>query len=106
MSGSFFVIGGYSLVGYSRAVSTIGRFDLAIRRWMNAGDLVTARAGHNVIYDGSYLLVIGGYADFMSEKCSITNGQVACTSQTPQLNDYAYYPEVHLVPAGYCTEMS
>ena len=60
---------------------------------------------HNVIYDGNYLLVIGGYGNYMSEKCAIDNGQVTCTSQTPELNEYAYYPALYLVPAGYCKEM-
>lgn len=88
--------------------STIGRFDLIkTRKWTKAGDLVTARSGHNVIYDGNYLLVIGGKGNFMSEKCSIEeNGlKVSCTSQTPQLKSYTAYAELHFVIDGYCKVM-
>lgn len=105
LSGAFYVIGDYS----GSHVSTIGRFDLTTRKWTKAGDLVTGRAGHNIIYDGNYLLVIGGYPGnnepVMSEKCSITNGQVTCTSQPPELTNYSYYPELYLVQTGYCKEM-
>lgn len=48
LSGSFYVVGGYA----GRYESTIGRFDMTTRMWSKAGDLATARAGHNVIYDG------------------------------------------------------
>ena len=78
---------------------------MTTRKWTNAGDLVTGRSEHNVIYDGSYLLVIGGYGNKASERCAITNGQVACTSQMPELTNYSYYPELYLVPVGYCKEM-
>ena len=87
------------------SLSTIGRFDLATLKWTNAGDLVSARYGHNVIYDGHYLLVVGGVGKTMTEKCSVkTSGEVSCTSQTPQLNGYVLYPEMFIVPGGYCEE--
>ena len=75
---------------------------MTTRTWTKAGNLVTGRRAHNVIYDGTYLLVIGGEGTKMSEKCSIENEQVSCTSQTPQLKDYEFYPELHLVLVGYC----
>ena len=102
--GAFYVIGGKT---YLESLPWIGRFDMWIREWEDAGSLVKARYGHNVIYDGQYLLVIGGRGNKMSEKCSITNdfyGQVACTSQTPQLTDYKSYPELYLVHDDYCRE--
>ena len=102
--GAFYVVGGWS----DAPLSTIGRFDMATRTWSNAGDLVTSRNGHNVIYDGNYLLVVGGnrgsVTPVMAEKCSITNGQVSCTGQTPQLAAYSYYPELFLVPTGFCAK--
>ena len=65
------------------------------------------RAGHNVIYDGQFMLVIGGGSKaldnaVMTEKCSVSGGQVTCVTQTPELTGYQYYPEVFLVPADYC----
>ena len=86
---------------------------MATRKWTDAGDLVIGRAGHNVIYDGQFLLVVGGeygytQSDFtvMTEKCSIFNNgrEMACASQTPELTDYSDYPELFLVSVGYCTE--
>ena len=102
MSGSFYVVGGFS----DGAESIIGRFDLTSEQWTEAGDLAAARRGHNIIYDGNYLLVIGGGGNYMSEKCSIgEDGQVTtCTSQTPQLDFYAWYPELLFVPADYCRQ--
>ena len=105
LSGAFYVVGGSTGNPALVVQSTIGRFDLSTRKWTQAGDLVTARTGHNVIYDGNYLLVIGGYGNKMSEKCSIENEKVKCTSQMPQLNKYEYYPELQLVPIGYCREL-
>ena len=105
VSDSFYVVGGYA----GRYESNIGRFDMATRMWSKAGDLATARAGHNVIYDGQYLIVVGGfrggnYEPDFCEKCSITNGRMSCTSQRPLLTDYSLYPELFLVQAGFCKE--
>ena len=100
LSDAFYVIGGWS----GRKESTIGRFDLTTRQWTKSGDLVSGRRGHNVIYDGNYLLVIGGDGNLMSRKCSIENGQVACISQTPELNKYSGYP-LNCVPDGNWKEM-
>ena len=40
---------------------TIGRLVIATRKWSSAGSLVTARRGHNPVYDGLNVLVVGGY---------------------------------------------
>ena len=72
---------------------------------------MTGRASHNLIYDGQFLLVIGGKTTddnedaMMSEKCTILNEEVECTSQMPVLTDYINYPELFLVPSDYCTEL-
>ena len=109
MSGAFYLFGGYSS---SFSESTIGRFDITSGKWTNAGNLVTARAGHSVIYDGQFLLVVGGRPNSdsdglseMTEKCSISNGKVSCVSQTPQLTGYRSYPELFLVPLGFCKDL-
>ena len=71
--------------------------------WSKAGDLVNGRHGHNVIYDGSSLIVAGGVTSSLkTEKCTISSGQVSCTTQNPTLHDYAYYPELLLVPVDFC----
>ena len=83
---------------------TIGRFDMTTQKWTNAGDLVAGRYGHNAIYDGHFLLVVGGKSNKITEKCSVENGQVTCMSKTPQLNNYYAYPEMFSVPADYCED--
>jgi len=102
VSDSFYLFGGQS---DSSDESTIGRLDIKTRKWSNAGSLMYARSGHNAIYDGQYVLVVGGYETFQTEKCSISNNQITCSSQSPELYYYAYYPEVFLVPEGYCKQL-
>ena len=99
VSGAFYVVGGNS----NGHESSIGRIDMTTRTWTKAGNLVTGRGSHNVIYDGTYLLVIGGEGTKMSEKCSIENGQVTCTSQTPKLTNYntvQYVPYMARIALG------
>ena len=71
-------------------------------RWTQAGELKEARYGHNVIYDGTHLLVVGGYGNLQTEICSIESNMVNCTSQSPELTEYAYYPELFLVTDSFC----
>ena len=96
--------------GYVDGVNskTIGRFDATRRVWSNSGELITERRGHNAIYDGSSLIVIGGWEHFThkTERCEISNGQVICTSQNPELDYYAYYPELFLVPVNFCKTLA
>ena len=70
--------------------------------WSKSGDLVNGRNRHNAIYDGSSLLVIGGTDSRKTEKCVVSNGQVSCSSQNPELTDYYSYTELFLVPVDYC----
>ena len=110
LSGSFYVVGGKTCHGECAAdnllkdrLTVIGRFDLTTRQWTKAGDLLTPHFAHNAIYDGNYMLVIGGRYTMISEKYSLENGQVTGSSQAPELTNY--HPELHLVPIDYCKEM-
>ena len=85
---------------------TIGRFDSTRRVWLKSGELVNGRRGHNAIYDGSSLIVIGGNGRYKTERCELSNGQTTCTAQSPKLRDYAYYPELFLVPVNFCKTVS
>ena len=101
VEGFFYVSGGES--DAESYVTTIGRLDAITMQWSKAGDLVYARRSHNVIYEGSSLVVVGGLPDLLrTEKCTISNDQVSCTAQNPSLENYAAYPELFLVPVGYC----
>ena len=86
-------------------MSTIGRLDIKTRKWTNAGSLVTGRHGHNAIHDGQFVLVVGGSRTKKTEKCSIANERVTCASQSPELTDYSYYPELFLVTEGFCEQL-
>ena len=103
VSDSFYLFGGIQFKDESYSdEKTIGRLDIQTREWSNVGSLVTGRNAHNAIYDGQYVLVIGGHGTKRTEKCSISNERVTCSSQTPKLINYAVYPEVFLVPENFC----
>ena len=85
---------------------TIGRFEAIQRVWSKSGELKRGRYGHNAIYDGSSLIVVGGEGIYKTERCEISNGQTTCTAQNPELNKYAYYPELFLVPVNFCKTLS
>ena len=103
VSNSFYLFGGNS--GATLNEKTIGRFDIETRKWTNVGSLVTGRYGHNAIYDGQYVLIVGGVGILQTEKCTIINKRVTCSSQSPELDGYVYYPEVFLVPESYCEQL-
>ena len=89
----------------SGSQKTIGRLDLKTRKWTNAGELVAERTRHNAIFDGQHVLVLGGTEKCKTEKCSIANDRVTCASQSPELTDYRFYPELFLVPEDYCRQL-
>ena len=85
--------------------TTINKLDAATHVWSKAGDLKMARYAHNVIFDGRHFLVVGGYGTKKTERCTITEErQMSCVEQTPELTDYAYYPELYLVSVDFCKE--
>ena len=104
--GAFYVIGGYTSF---TAHSTIARLDSTTYEWSAAGNLLKGRHGHNAIFDGSDIIVVGGYPgndeSVKTEKCTITEGRVSCVQQNPSLVNYSYYPELFLVEDGFCKEL-
>ena len=102
------MIGGYAdSQSYSKKIA---RLDSTSYEWSRAGDLLTGRYGHNAIFDGNDIIVVGGYAgddgSVKTEKCKITEGNVTCVEQDPALVGYAYYPELFRVEDGYCKEIT
>ena len=72
-------------------------------RWTLAGNLNQARLAHNAIYDGEYLMIVGGSFERETEKCSVVDGSVDCLYQlAPELDDYYFYPELFLVSDDFC----
>ena len=104
LQGSFYVFGG----NHDSYESTIARLDAITYKWSEAGDMLHARRGHNIIHDGQFIMVIGGYAGsgkkLLTEKCEEWNNQIQCTNQYPELYGYYNYPEVFLLPPNedYC----
>ena len=98
---AFYVVGGYS----GTYEKTIGKLDTN-SNWSIAGELSRARRDHSVIYDGTYMLVVGGFDnDFKTEKCTFTGNEVSCREQSPSLNQYQEYPELFLVQADFCKSL-
>ena len=100
-NGAFFIFGGYS----GGSIKGIGKLDATTKIWSKVGDLNSGRAGHNVIFDGAHFLVIGGAYERKTEKCTMANGRMTCAQQNPELNDYAFYPELYMVPINFCKEL-
>ena len=97
------MIGGYT--GSSSYSQTIAKLDTFTYEWSKAGDLIQGRCGHNAIFDGSDIIVVGGdVGSVKTEKCTIAEGKVTCVEQDPSLLDYSFYPELFLVEEGYCKE--
>ena len=98
------MIGGHTS---STTSKTIAKLDSIWFEWSKAGDLIQGRHGHNALFDGTDLIVVGGYvsgAAAKTEKCPIFEGKVTCVEQDPAINNYSYYPELFLVENGYCKE--
>ena len=86
----------------SVGLKTITNFNSSTNTWSNIGSLITARQGHNVIYDGSNLIVVGGERQVKTEVCRLLNDKMFCVEQTPELFGYANYPELFLVSDNFC----
>ena len=89
--------------------TTIGKLDADLI-WTKVGDLNKGRWGHNVIFDGSYALVVGGYGGrdvyLPTVKCDISSSSINCIEQAPLLYGYYNYPELFIVPPNFCKTQS
>ena len=97
---AFYVFGGYDNGGQGK-LNAIGRLDNN-NRWSQAGNLASARYGHGVVFIDGYFLVVGGYGNYQTERCSLQEGAVSCTRQAPSLNNYFEYPELFMVSESFC----
>ena len=71
--------------------------------WSTVGNLYSGRAGHNVLYDGTHALVIGGAGTFETQKCSFSASGVDCNRQSPTLVQYNDYADpFHFLPSDFC----
>ena len=97
---AFYVLGGQDRFGQGE-LKVIGRLDKN-NRWSRAGNLAKARYGHGAVFIDGFFLVVGGYQNYQTEKCSLREGAVSCTSQDPTLSYYYRYPELFLVSDSFC----
>ena len=89
----------------SDSVATIAGLKSLDHSWRRYGDLQQARRGHGAIYSSGHFLVVGGFGfdeTFITEKCTLDNGEITCTKQNPDLFGYWYTPELALVPHDFC----
>ena len=97
---SYYFFGGYT--SNASSDNKIARFDITTKSWSKVGEMVIGRHAHSVIYLQSSFLVVGGQGlNDKSEKCTLSNGQMSCSVQNPQLNNYDY-SELFLVSPDYC----
>ena len=96
---AYYVIGG---VDFRSNLNVIARLSLS-NKWSKAGELNTRRYGHGAIFVDGFIMVIGGYGDYSTEKCEVKNNGITCETQNPVLNNYFLYPELFFVPASYCS---
>ena len=84
----------------------IARFETSTRQWKKLGELNEARLGHGVIAQKGEFIVVGGDGIIdegtKTERCSLSDDSIQCTSVDPELYDYFFYPEMMLVPENYC----
>ena len=95
----FIIFGGAIDMSPNTWTTTIARLDQKTKEWTKLGNLVTARLGHRVIYDGDTFLVVGGRNDSYSidtERCSVNDESMVCQHQPPFLENY-YHPELFLL---------
>ena len=99
---AFIYFGGHSWANrYGESI--IAKFDSTTRQWSKIGNLVTGRAKHGAIFDGSNFIVIGGGSGRMkTEKCTLFDSTMTCQSQQNELTDYFDYPELFLVEDEFC----
>lgn len=89
-----------------QCIATIARFDETKLEWAVVGQMKLARAGHGVIYDGQYFVVVGGSnqnsrESMITERCYWSNQNMTCEQQQPELDFYEWYPELFLVHDDY-----
>ena len=94
----FYIIGGRTFEFVSNVV---GRFDSATRTWSYAGSLKGGRRGHNAIFDGEQVLIVGGYDTKATEACRLVNSKFVCTQLESSLTGYSAYPELALVDENF-----
>ena len=87
------------------SLKTIGRLDPIHTTWTDVGELKHARRGHNAIFDGTQIIIIGGYTgSYKSENCFVSDANATCRTQEPSLSRYEYYPELYLVSNSFCED--
>ena len=75
--------------------------------FVEIGSLQQKRYGHGAIFDGDYMMVFGGTESASepnrdTEKCTLVDTKVVCTTQEPALKRFITYPELFLVEPDFC----
>ena len=83
---------------FKKYLSIIARFDPIENSWTRFGNLQVARNGHGVIQVGNEFIVVGGTSVKVTESCKLNGESITCTTRTPTLWSFQFYPELILLP--------
>ena len=86
----------------NKDVSIIARLDGESFEWTKVGHLNQGRSGHNAIHLNGHFIIVGGSFTRKTEKCLYNNNEMTCSSQSPSLESYQYFPELMIVSNDYC----
>ena len=78
-------------------------FDTKTKQWKNLGKLNEARRGHGVIVQQGQFIVVGGLnGPLGTERCTLVNDSIQCTTVDPELENYNHYPVMMHVSGDFC----
>ena len=113
--GYFYIFGGF--LGLSDT-NTVSRFHEESKLWSKIGKIDSIytvlkiiclgalnheRRAHAVIFVEDYFLVVGGgLGQLPTEKCRLQGASLSCIQDVPYLTNYAYHPELFIVPDNFC----
>ena len=103
MEDTFYIFGGDSGPRDYTPSSTIATFSTVTKEWKKLGELNQARLGHGVFIQQGHFIVVGGYnGNLRTERCTLNEDAISCTLIDPELNGYAFYPEMMSVEQNFC----
>ena len=103
MADTFYIFGGDSGPDIYTASNKIAAFSTVTKEWKKLGELNQARYAHGVfIQQGDFIVVGGNNKNLRTERCTLNEDAIRCTFVDPELDRYAYYPEMMSVEPNFC----
>ena len=103
LANTFYIFGGDSGPSDNTPTNPIVAFSTITKEWKKLGELNRARYAHGVFIQQGDFIVVGGYdRKLFTERCTFNEADIHCTLVDPELENYAYYPEMMAVMPSYC----